>query len=103
MTKDRNIVIYDKDGFLQMLPKYLYKALLVGFIYDDVYSDFRMFFRPDMYLDTTMLEEIAFGLKPRFIQGSGNVATDNEQHSQSSTRALIYKEGEEVQEIFFIC
>lgn len=56
--------------FLNMLPKHLYKVIVVGYIYDDVFSDFRRFFRPDLYIDTTFLEKIAVNLKPRFFLGS---------------------------------
>lgn len=72
LSTDRKSFITEPNGFLNILPKDLFKAVVVGYIYDDVFNDFRKFFRADLYLDTTMLEELAFGLKPRFFLGSGN-------------------------------
>lgn len=96
---DRNAHLHNEDSFLTAMPAQLYKAIVVGYVYDDVFSDFRKFFRPELYLETTLLEELTVGLKPRFIQGSFRSEVDYE---QQSLRSLIYKEGEEVQEMFFI-
>lgn len=68
--KDRISVIYEGDQFLAILPNQLKKSILVGYIYDDVFSDFRKFFRPDLYLHTDLLEGFARCLKTRYIYGS---------------------------------
>ena len=87
---DRNLLLQEKHGFLQMLPQNLYKALVVGYIYDDVFLTFRNFFRPDLYLDTKILEALAFGLKPRLIFGN------------QDEPSVLYKEGDEFTEMLFI-
>jgi len=41
---DRLFVVKDENNYLEMLPKTLKKALVVGYLYDDVMSEFRNFF-----------------------------------------------------------
>ena len=57
------------DNFFHYLPNQLRKSLLVGYMFDDVFSDFRKFFRPDQYMSGKLLEDLALGLRPRFFKG----------------------------------
>ena len=70
LLKDRIHMIEEGDLFLNILPRPLKKAILIGYIYDDVFSDFRKFFRPQDYMNTSLLESLAYRLKTRFIHGS---------------------------------
>lgn len=97
---DRMAVIRDENQFINFLPQQLNKALLVGYMYDDFYSDFRKFFRPDLYLGTKLLEDLAYFLKPRYIKGSFKVEKDLEYNGDDSS--VIYREGGEVLEMLFI-
>jgi hypothetical protein len=53
---DRLLVMANEDDFFNFLPDSLRKTLLVGYMFDDVFSDFRKFFRPDLYMQTKLLE-----------------------------------------------
>lgn len=61
-VKDRLLVMANEDDFFNYLPNQLRKSLLVGYMFDDVFSDFRKFFRPDLYFDGKLLEDLALGL-----------------------------------------
>lgn len=67
---DRNNMIIEGKEFLNTLPKSLKSSVLVGYIYDDVFSDFRKFFRPDLYENTDLLENLSYNIKHRYITGS---------------------------------
>lgn len=92
---NRNIVLFGDESPLDALPQYLTKAVTIGYAYDDLFSDFRKFFRPDLYLDCSLFEDLVRGLKPRFIEGNPTSEVQN-------VRSIIYKEADEVQEMFFI-
>ena len=62
-------MINEGSEFLKKLPHSLKRSLLIGYIYDDVFSDFRKFFRPDLYADLGLLENLSYNIKHRFIQG----------------------------------
>lgn len=66
-------------------------VLTVGYVYDDVFSDFRGFFRPEIY-KSHLLFEIAKLLRPRLIKGPTH--TDIAGFVQD--RSVIAKEGDEV-------
>jgi hypothetical protein len=72
-----------------MLPKTLKKALVVGYLYDDVMSDFRAFFQPELHHKTQVLMKLCEGLYPRFFKKTLYNTTQE-------TEGLIYKEGDEV-------
>lgn len=55
---NRNIVIYEEGSPLFSMPRYLKQAIVIGYVYDDIISDFRRFFRPDLYLDCGLLEDL---------------------------------------------
>jgi hypothetical protein len=92
-SENRLTAISDEEDFLSMLPMSLQKAIMVGYLYDDVFSDFRKFFRPDLYYESDLLMKMAFGLRPRFIRKA---------QSLYDTDGIIYAEGNEVNEMYFI-
>jgi hypothetical protein len=47
--ENRMQCVLDEHDYLGMLPKSLQKAIVVGYLFDDIFSDFRQFFRPDLY------------------------------------------------------
>ena len=100
LEKDRNNMIMEGAEFLHKLPQSLKRSVLVGYIYDDVFSDFRKFFRPYLYADSDLLENLSYNIKHRFIQGQSQQSKDLVLSAQE--RSILYKEGDEVQEIFFI-
>ena len=65
-------MIIEGAEFLENLPKTLKQSVLVGYIYDDIFSDFRKFFRPDVYESTDLLVNLSYNIKHRFISGSNN-------------------------------
>jgi hypothetical protein len=69
-------------------------------MFDDVFSDFRKFLRPDLYMQTKLLEEVALGLRPRFFKG--HYQQSNLYDGIASDQHIIYREGSEVQELLMI-
>jgi hypothetical protein len=51
--------------FLKMLPSQIQKSMIVHFLFDDVFYNFRHFFNPMKYKDSFFLYDVAFGLMPR--------------------------------------
>ena len=51
-----------------MLPTTMQRGIVVGYMFDDVFSDFQTFFCSDIYHGTGILLKLAFSLKPRFIK-----------------------------------
>ncbi len=92
---NKQVVIKDENSYMEMLPKTLKKALVVGYLYDDVMSEFRGFFCPEVHHKTQLLMKLCLGLYPRFFKKTLYNTTQD-------TEGLIYKEGDEVQEIYFI-
>lgn len=92
---NRNLVLFEEQGHLNSLPRYLSKAIINGYVYDDLLTNFSKFFRPDLYMDSGLFEELCRGLRPKFIHGQT-------QSEEGRDRALIFKEGEEVQEMIFV-
>lgn len=92
---NRNYTLFGESSMLKFLPETLKRALVVGYVYDDLISDFRGFFRPDLYLNSDLLLRLCHGMRPRFIHGSDN-------NPENQSRSMIFKEGDEVQEMFFI-
>jgi hypothetical protein len=82
MQKDNN--------FIDQLPKSISTGIIVHYLFDDVFYNFRFFFNPQKNKDSKFLRDIAFGLKPRAF-------TDNENGD-----SIIYDEEAEVLEMYFI-
>jgi hypothetical protein len=79
-----------KDNeFLNTLPKSIKRAVVVHYLFDDIFQDFKQFFNPQRYRDTKFLYDVAYGLKPRYF-------------SEDVDERLIYDEEEEVFEMYFI-
>lgn len=96
---DRLAVLRDENEFINFLPSELSKSILVGYMFDDFFSDFRKFFRPDLYIGIKLLEEVAYHLKPRFFKG--NYGTQNDNAYSDNCPSVIYREGGAVQEMLF--
>lgn len=79
----------DNYQFLQALPKSLKKNIMVQFLYDDVFYNFKNFFKTRKYADSKFLYDIAFNLSPRVFFPEAH-------------RCLIYSEEDEVAEMYFI-
>jgi hypothetical protein len=82
MEKDNN--------FIDQLPKSISTGIIVHYLFDDVFYNFRFFFNPQKNKDSKFLRDIAFGLKPRAF-------SDNENED-----SVIYDEEAEVLEMYFI-
>ena len=78
----------DGNKFHDMMPPQIKRGLLIHYLYDDVFYNFRTFFQPSP-ADSKFLYTVAFGLKPRkfFARKDENI---------------IYEEEEEVSEMYFI-
>jgi len=78
----------DNNNFHHMMPPQIKRGLLIHYLYDDIFYNFRTFFQPSP-ADSKFLYTVAFGLKPRkfFAKKDENI---------------IYEEEEEVSEMYFI-
>jgi len=80
----------NKDNdFINALPSSIKRGIIVHYLFDDIFYNFRIFFNPQRYKDSKFLHDIAFGLMPRNF-------TENEDEN------IIYDEEEEVLEMYFI-
>ena len=58
----------DRDNeFINALPGSIKRSIIVHYLFDDIFYNFRTFFNPQRYSDTKFLYDIAFGLSPRFF------------------------------------
>lgn len=76
-----------------MLPISTQKAIMISYLFDDIFSEFRQFFRPDLYFNADILLKMAYGLRPRTIRKATG---------PYDTEGVLYTEGQEVTEMFFI-
>ena len=77
------------NEFIKTLPRSIKKGIVVHYLFDDIFYNFRFFFNPQKYRDSKFLHDIAFGLKPRHF-------------SSHVDECVIYDEEEEVLEMYFI-
>ena len=59
------------------------------FLFDDIFYNFRSFFKPEKYKDSKFLFDVAFGLMPRLF-------VDSEEEN------IILDEEEDVLEMYFV-
>ena len=80
-----------KDNeFFVMLPHSVKRALVVHFLFDDIFYNFRGFFDLEKFsLDSKFLYDVAFGLMPRYF-------------SDKDEENIILDEEEEVLEMYFV-
>ncbi len=57
--------VQKNNEFTDQLPRSVKRAIIVHFLFDDVFYNFRAFFNPQKYKDTGFLYDVAFGLQPR--------------------------------------
>jgi len=87
--KDRLGYLSRDDEYLNALPRSIKRLIMVHYLFDDVFYQFRLFFDTQKNWDSKFLYDIAFGFKPRNFIASRD------------TR-LIYDEEEVVSEMYFI-
>lgn len=79
-----------KDNeFINALPRQIKRGIIVHYLFDDIFYNFRFFFNPQANKDSKFLYDVAFGLKPRHF-------------SEKEEENVIYDEEEEVLEMYFI-
>jgi len=71
------------------LPRSIKRGIIVHFLFDDLFYNFRYFFNPQKLKDSKFLYDIAFGLMPRHF-------------SEKEDEDIILDEEEEVLEMYFI-
>lgn len=85
---DRLHFITERD-YLSRLPRSLKQAVVVQYLFDDIFQGFNTFFQGQLYRETKLLYDIAFGFQPRnFVE--------------EFPRSIVYDEGFEVAEMYFI-
>lgn len=79
-----------KDNeFIGALPRSVKRAIIVHFLFDDIFYNFRSFFNPEKFKESKFLYDVAFGLMPRFF-------------SDKDEENVILDEEEEVLEMYFV-
>jgi hypothetical protein len=75
-----------EDEFLKVLPRSIKRAIMISYLFHDIFFKFRQFFKTFENRDSKFLYDIAFGFMPRkFEEGE-----------------IIYDEDDEVPEMYFI-
>jgi len=77
------------NDFMILLPTSIKRAIIVHFLFDDIFYNFRTFFKPEKYKDSKFLYDVAYGLMPRFF-------------SEREEENVIYDEEEDVLEMYFV-
>lgn len=75
-----------EDAFMATLPRSIKRAIMINYLFQDIFFRFRQFFNTFDNRDSKFLYDIAFGFMPRRFE-------ENE---------IIYDEGDEVPEMYFI-
>jgi hypothetical protein len=88
-TNNRLSQVQKDNEFINALPRSIKRGIIVHYLFDDVFYNFRFFFNPQKYKDSKFLYDVAYGLKPRHF-------TDKEDEN------VIYDEEEEVLEMYFV-
>jgi hypothetical protein len=88
-ARDR-LAFFQRDNmYLNALPRSLKKAIMVNYLFEDVFYHFMFFFNYNENKDTKFLYDISFGLKPRLFNKDADFCT-------------IYDEEDEVMEMYLI-
>jgi len=63
------------------MPRSIKRAIIVHFLFDDIFYNFRTFFKPEKYKSNKFLYDVAFGLQPRLFssQEDENIVLDEEE------------------------
>jgi hypothetical protein len=75
--------------FMDCLPSETRRSIVVNYIFDDVLHSYRQLLRPQDPMNAEMIETLIYGLMPRHF-------------SSSDEKNVIYDEGMEVLEMYFI-
>jgi hypothetical protein len=75
-----------EDHFMAALPRSIKRAIMISYLFQDIFFQFRQFFNTFQNRDSKFLYDIAFGFMPRKFE-------ENE---------IIYDEDDEVPELYFI-
>ena len=88
-ANNRIINVQKDNEFIGQFPKSIRRAIIVHFLFDDIFYNFRQFFNPEKNKDSKFLYDVAFGLMPRFF-------------SDKDDENVILDEEEEVMEMYFV-
>ena len=77
------------EGYMDALPAETRRSIVVNYIFDDVMHDYRALIRPLDPNNSAMIEKLIYGLVPRHFSSNAGVN-------------IIYDEGQEVLEMYFI-
>lgn len=72
-----------------LLPTDTRRAVIVNYVFDDFVYDYRSLLRPQDPNNTDLIEMFCLGLMPRYFSSAHNAN-------------VVYEEGQEVQEMYFI-
>ena len=64
-THNRIKQVTKDNEYIRGLPKNLKRAIILHFLFDDIFYNFRDFFNPTKYKGSGFLYDVAFGLMPR--------------------------------------
>jgi hypothetical protein len=88
-TNNRLNQVQKDNEFINALPGSIKRGVIVHYLFDDIFYNFRIFFNPQKYKDSKFLYDVAFGLMPRNF-------------SEKDDENIIFDEEEEVLEMYFI-
>lgn len=64
-TNNRLEQVQKSNEFLNTLPRSIKRGIIVHYLFDDIFYNFRFFFKPQQHKESRFLYDIAYGLKPR--------------------------------------
>lgn len=77
------------NDYLKFLPRQMKRSIVIHYLFDDIFYNFRLFFNPQKNKESKFLYDVAFGLEPR-------------QFSANEDENVIYDEEDEVLEMYFV-
>ena len=86
---DRISFLNENDNF-SMIPRPILMQMIGDFLYKDVTSSYARFFKPQFQQDKQFMYDMSMGFLPRFF------------NSYDHEDRVIYEEGQEVNEMYFI-
>jgi hypothetical protein len=88
-AKDRLFGMNKDDEYLNQCPRQVKRHILINYLFDDIIFKFRNFFNTNENLQSKLLYDVCFGLKPQ-------------KFDQTNSDNLIVDEENEVTDMYFI-
>jgi len=88
-ANDRLASLSQNDDYLKALPRVIKRQIMTNYLFQDIFTSFKYFFNTFENKESRFLYDVSFGFMPR-------------QFEDTEEDKIIYDEGDEVPEMYFI-